>query len=74
MPLIEVKLIEKVFTPEQKGEIISKLTDAMASIEGEYLRPVTVVLIEETRSGDWGIGGKPITTEAVHAMAAGKKP
>jgi 4-oxalocrotonate tautomerase len=74
MPLIEVKLIEKVFTPEQKSQMISKLTDVVASIEGEYLRPVTVVLIEETRSGDWGIGGKPITTEAVRDMAAGKKP
>ena len=73
MPLIEVKVIENVFTPEQKSQMITKLTDAMVSIEGENLRPATVVLIEETRSGDWGFGGKAMTTEAVHAMAAGKK-
>jgi 4-oxalocrotonate tautomerase len=73
MPLIEVKAIEKVFTPEQKRQIITKLTDALVSIEGEELRPFTVVLIEETRSGDWAFGGKAITTEDVHAMAAGKK-
>jgi 4-oxalocrotonate tautomerase len=73
MPLIEVKAIEKVFTPEQKRQIITKLTDALMSIEGEQLRPFTVVLIEETRSGDWGVGGKPMTTEAVHALAAGQK-
>jgi len=73
MPLIEVKVIENVFTPEQKTQMITKLTDAMVSIEGENLRPATVVVIEETRSGDWGFGGKPMTTEAVHAMAAGKK-
>jgi len=72
MPLIEVKVIENVFTPKQKGEIITKLTDAMVSIEGENLRPATVVVIEETRSGDWGFGGKAMTTAAVHAMAAGK--
>ncbi len=73
MPLIEVKVIENVFTPEQKSQMITKLTDAMVSIEGENLRPATVVVIEETRSGDWAFGGKRITTEAARAMAAGKK-
>ena len=34
MPLIQVKLIEEVFTPAQKKEIIKKLTDAMVSVEG----------------------------------------
>jgi 4-oxalocrotonate tautomerase len=73
MPYIEVKLIENVFTPAQKNQLITKLTDAMVSIEGENLRPVTFVVIEEVRSGEWGIGGKPMTTEAVHALAAAKK-
>ena len=72
MPLIQVKLIENVFTPEQKKQIISKLTDAMVSIEGENLRPVTWVVIEEVRSGEWGIGGQGMTTQAVQALAAGK--
>ncbi len=72
MPLIEVKLIEEVFTPAQKKEIITKLTDTMVSIEGENLRPFTLVLIEEVRSGDWGVGGKGLTTADVHAVAAGK--
>ncbi len=73
MPLIQVKLIEEVFTPTQKKEIISKLTDAMVSIEGENLRPLTLVIIEETRSGDWGVGGKGLTTADVHALANGKR-
>lgn len=73
MPLIQVKLIEQVFTPEQKKEIISKLTDAMVSIEGENMRPVTWVVIEEARSGEWGIGGQPMTTEAVRSLAAGNQ-
>lgn len=72
MPLIQVRLIQAVFTPKQKQEIITKLTDAMVSIEGEHMRPVTWVLLEELSSGDWGIGGKPMTTEAVKAIAAGK--
>lgn len=71
MPLIHVKLIEGVFDSRQKKEIITKLTDAMVSIEGENLRPVTWVLLEEVRSGEWGMGGKGITTDDVHAMAGG---
>jgi 4-oxalocrotonate tautomerase len=73
MPLIEVKLIEEVFTPAQKKEMISKLTDAMVAIEGENMRSVTVVIVEEVRSGDCGIGGQAMTTDAVRALAAGKK-
>jgi 4-oxalocrotonate tautomerase len=73
MPLIQVKMIEEVFTQEQKKEMIAKLTDAMVSIEGENLRPVTWVVIEDVRSGEWGIGGQTLTTDAVRALAAGKK-
>lgn len=72
MPLIQVRLIENVFTANQKREMISKLTDAMVSIEGENMRQVTWVVIEEEKSGEWGIGGQPLTTEAVKSLAAGK--
>ena len=71
MPLIQVKLIENVFTHEQKKQIITRLTDAMVSIEGENMRPVTWVVVEEVPSGEWGIGGQPMTTADVHALAAG---
>ena len=70
MPLINVKLIEDVFTPDQKRRIVEELTDAMVAIEGENMRPVTWVVVEEVRSGDWGIGGKPLTTQDVRALAA----
>ena len=73
MPLIQVKMIEEVFTPAQKKEIITKLTDAMVAIEGENMRPVTVVILEDVRSGDWGIGGQALTTDAARALAAGKE-
>jgi 4-oxalocrotonate tautomerase len=71
MPLVTVKLIEGVFTEPQKHEMVRKLTDAMVSIEGENMRPVTTVLIEEVKSGDWGMGGKPVTTTDVKKIAAG---
>jgi 4-oxalocrotonate tautomerase len=73
MPLIEVHLIESVFTPEQKRQIIEKLTDAMVAIEGEAMRGVTWVKISEVASGEWGIGGKPLTTQAVRDLAAGRR-
>ena len=72
MPLVNVKLIEGVFTPSQKQEMVRKLTDTMVSIEGENMRGVTWVTIEEVESGDWGIGGNALTTSDVHALAAGK--
>ena len=70
MPFINVKLIEDVFTPEQKHQIVEKLTDAMVTVEGENMRQVTWVVVEEVRSGDWGIAGKPLTTEDVKTLAA----
>ena len=73
MPLIQVKLIDEVFTPAQKKDIITRLTDTMVAIEGENMRPVTWVVIEEVRSGEWGIGGQAMTTDAVRALAAGRK-
>lgn len=72
MPLINVKLIEGVFTEPQKKQIAARLTDAMVSVEGENMRAVTWVVIEEVKSGEWAIGGKPLTTADVKALAAGK--
>jgi 4-oxalocrotonate tautomerase len=73
MPLIQVKLIEEVFSPVQKKEMITRITDAMVAIEGENMRAVTWVIIEDVRSGEWGIGGKALTTSDVRALAAGAK-
>ena len=71
MPLINVKLIEGVFSSEQKHEIIRRLTDAMVDIEGENMRAVTWCVVEEVTSGDWGIAGKPLHTADVKSLAAG---
>lgn len=73
MPLVTVRLIEGVFTPEQKREMIHQLTETMVRIEGENLRPVTWVVVDEVKSGDWGIGGQGLTTADVHALQ-GKAP
>ena len=72
MPLINVRLIENVFTAEQKQQIARHLTEALVAIEGERMRGVTWCVIEEVKSGDWAIGGQSLTTEAVHALARGE--
>jgi 4-oxalocrotonate tautomerase len=71
MPYVQVKLIEGVFTPDQKQEILTRLTETMVDIEGESMRPVTWVTVEEVPSGQWAIGGKPLTTADVKALQAG---
>jgi 4-oxalocrotonate tautomerase len=71
MPLIEVNVIRDVFTPQQKHEIITKLTDAMVEVEGENMRRVTWCVVREVASGDWGIAGNALTTADVRALAAG---
>lgn len=71
MPLITVNLIENVFSKEQKSEIIGKLTNTMVEIEGENMRGVTWVKIEEVAEGEWGIGGQALTAAMVHQIQQG---
>ncbi len=68
MPLLNVKVIEGVFSPEQKQEMIARLTDTMVEIEGESMRGVTWVVVEEVQSGDWGIAGQALRTEDVKVL------
>jgi 4-oxalocrotonate tautomerase len=68
MPLIDVQLIEGVFNTAQKQDMIRKITDAMVDIEGEAMRGVTWVRVHEVASGNWGIGGKGLTTADVKAL------
>jgi 4-oxalocrotonate tautomerase len=72
MPFVNVKVIEGVFSSEQKQDMVRRLTDAMVAIEGENMRPVTWVVVEEVKSGDWGIAGNPLSTADVKALAAGQ--
>lgn len=70
MPLIQVKLLNQAFTDVEKSNLISKLTEAMASVKGEHIRQVTWVLIEDVPSGQWGVGGHRVTLDDTRAFAA----
>jgi 4-oxalocrotonate tautomerase len=72
MPLVTIDVIKDVFTPQQKRDLIDRVTAAMIEVEGESMRPVTWVRIQEFEGGDWAIGGKALTAADVHALAGGK--
>jgi 4-oxalocrotonate tautomerase len=69
MPLVTIDVIEDVFTPSQKRDLIANVTEAMLAVEGEALRQVTWVRIREFKQGDWAIGGAPLMAVDVHALA-----
>jgi len=71
MPFVNVKVIKGVFSTDEKQEMISKLTETMVGIEGEAMRGVTWVTVDEVESGSWGIGGQAITAEYVKELQAG---
>jgi len=71
MPLITIKLMNEVFSSDQKKQLISDITDTVINIEGENMRPVTWVVIEEVKSGDWGVGGNALTSGDIRKMQKG---
>ena len=70
MPLVTIDVIKDVFTTDQKQELIENVTEAMVKVEGEAMRQVTWVRINEIEQGDWAIGGQMLNAKAVHDMAA----
>ena len=72
MPLVTIDVIKDVFTPQQKQDLIDRVTQAMIEVEGENMRPVTWVRIQEFEGGDWAIGGRALKAADVHALAKGK--
>jgi len=60
MPLVNVKLMDGVFTSDEKHKLAAALTDVMVKFEGsEAFREVVWVLIEELHTDGWHIGGLP---------------
>ena len=62
MPIITIQAIEGVVltTPEQKRELLKKMTDTFISVVGEVARPYTYCIIQETPLYEWSIAGTPL--------------
>lgn len=63
MALVTIEVVKDVFTAEQKAEMIRRVTDAMISVEGEAMRQVTWVRLNEV--DHWAVGGKLLDRELV---------
>lgn len=73
MPLVTIDVIKDVFTKEEKRAMITGVTEALIAVEGEAMRQVTWVRINEMEQGDWAIGGQMLAAADVHALAGKKK-
>jgi 4-oxalocrotonate tautomerase len=69
MPLVQIKVIAGVFSADQKRQIVEGVTEALVAVEGESMRGITWVIVDEVGSGGWGVGGRTLSTEDVKAMA-----
>jgi 4-oxalocrotonate tautomerase len=63
MPLIQVYLL-KGRTGQQKRRLIRELTDVMVDVLGSRPERVNVV-VHEVDADNWGLGGVPLSDEAV---------
>ena len=70
MPFIDIKVIEGVFTPEEKRDLVERVSEAVIAVEGEAMRALTHAAITETPSGEWAVGGSAKTAEDVKALRA----
>lgn len=68
MPFIDIKVIQGVFSPEEKREMVERVGEAVIAVEGEALRQLTHTAITETASGEWALGGRAVTADDVKAL------
>jgi 4-oxalocrotonate tautomerase len=66
MALVTIDVVKDVFTPEQKQAMIERVTEAMLSVEGEAMRQVVWVRLNEV--DHWAVGGKVLDAATVRAQ------
>ena len=70
MPFIAIKVFEKELSAAQTASLIHDVTEAVMPFVGDGLRDSTWVVVEEVKSGAWGIGGKTFRLDDVRAVQA----
>ena len=76
MPLIQIRLLEGAVSEEDKNEMIARVSEVVAEIEArphpkEKLLPHTWCIIDEVPPARWGLGGQPLSLEALKALLEG---
>jgi 4-oxalocrotonate tautomerase len=74
MPIVDVKVMEKVLSPNLKQSIADGITQVFADVVGEPVRPATWVVIQDVTSGQWTMGGEAVTTAGVQQMLGASMP
>jgi 4-oxalocrotonate tautomerase len=70
MPFIQVKVFEDELSQEQSKALINKITLAVTEVTSEKLRDMTWVVIDEVKSGHWGVGGNALGLDDVKKLIA----
>jgi 4-oxalocrotonate tautomerase len=70
MPLIQIKVFEDEVSPDQAQALVSGVTAVIGEVLSDKLCPYTWVVIEEVRSGHWGIGGNTLGLSDVKEIIA----
>ncbi|MGA1829028.1 tautomerase family protein [Microbacterium sp.] len=61
MPIVTVQLPAGSLDPEQKTDLIARITDTLVDVEkAEQIRPFVYVIIDETSRDGYGLGGVPV--------------
>jgi 4-oxalocrotonate tautomerase len=62
MPIITIQVVEGVVltSPEQKKDLLKKMTDTFISVVGDVARPYTYCIIQEVPLFEWSIAGQPL--------------
>jgi 4-oxalocrotonate tautomerase len=73
MPLVNIRVPEGSLSEEKKNRMIELVTDAVVEAEGygDVVRPITWVIIEEIKDGNWGANGRAVKLEDLAKLVKG---
>lgn len=63
MPLIDIHVLEGVFSDEEKAQIIAETAKAFGKVAGKPMQDMTSVRVHEVKSGHWGGADTVWTTD-----------
>ncbi len=73
MPLVNIRVPEGSLSEEKKDRMIELVTDAVVEAEGygDAVRPITWVIIDEVKDGNWGAAGRAVTLKDLGKLVSG---
>ena len=72
IPFVEIKVMEGELSKDDTKKLIADVTDVLVSFFGENLRNNIWIIVQEIKTGNFGVGGQVIGLEDIKALQAGK--